>query len=313
MKLLKPLASWLGIALLLLVPASACAQSETPRAPLATFDYDAEAPLDIREVKREDRGSYTVVDFTYASPAGGRVPALLYEPTGEGLFAGLILMHGMPGSRKTSAFLAKSYVEAGAVVLAITAPFARPDDVPRRPTITFTEKDRTEQIQLIQDLRRGVDLLAAHPRVDAERIGYNGGSYGAAMGGLLAGVEKRIKAYVLWVGDGGLAAHVAGPDDANGGYQRLSPEQRAAWLHAMEPIEPVRFVGMAAPSALFFQAGRNDQIIPVEDAERFIGAGSEPKRVAWYDAGHGLNPTAFHDQALWLEERIGIDAAKGWK
>ncbi len=33
MKPLKPLASWLGIALLLLVPASACAQSETPRAP----------------------------------------------------------------------------------------------------------------------------------------------------------------------------------------------------------------------------------------------------------------------------------------
>ena len=153
MKSLKPLASWWGIVLLLLVPASACAQSDPPRAPLATFDYDAEASLDIREVKREDRGSYTVVDLTCASPAGGRVPALLYEPKGEGPFAGLILMHGMPGSRKNSAFLAKPYVEAGAVVLAITAPFARPDDVPRRSTITFTEKDRTEQIQLIQDLR----------------------------------------------------------------------------------------------------------------------------------------------------------------
>ncbi len=102
MKPLKPLASWLGIVLLLLVPASAYAQSETPRAPLATFDYDAEAPLDIREVGTEDRGRYTVVDFTFASPAGGRVPALLYEPKGEGPFAGLILMHGMPGSRKNS-------------------------------------------------------------------------------------------------------------------------------------------------------------------------------------------------------------------
>ena len=50
--------------------------------------------------------------------------------------------------------------------------------------------------------------LAAHrlrrraaPLVDAERMGYSGGSYGAAMGGLLAGVEKRIKAYVVMKGD----------------------------------------------------------------------------------------------------------------
>lgn len=309
----KPLAPWLGCVLLLLGPASACAQSDPSRAPLATFDYDADAPLDVREVSTEDRGGYTVVDLTYASPAGGRVPALLYAPKGEGPFAGLILMHGMPGSRQNAARFAASYVKAGAVVLAITAPFARPNDEARRPTITFTDQDRAEQIQLIQDLRRGVDLLAAHPRVDAARIGYSGGSYGGAMGGLLAGVEKRIKAYVLWVGDGGLVAHVTGPDDEGGGFQRLPSERRTAWLRAMEPIEPLRFVGRAAPSALFFQAGRHDQLIPVADAERYIAAGSEPKRVQWYDAGHGLNQDAFRDQALWLEEMIGIDAAKGWE
>ena len=32
-----------------------------------------------------------------------------------------------------------------------------------------------------------VDLLQMLPNVDAERIGYVGGSYGGAMGGLLAG------------------------------------------------------------------------------------------------------------------------------
>ena len=301
-------------ALMMLVPTQACAQADPPRAPLATFDYDTAAPLDVREVERTDREGYAVTDLTYASPAGGRVPAYLYEPKGEGPYAGLILMHGMPGSRKNAAHFAEQYVQAGAVVLAITAPFSRPNDVARRPTITFTEKDRDEQIQLIQDLRRGVDLLANHPRVDAERIGYSGGSYGGAMGGLLAGVEKRIKAYVLWVGDGGLVAHVNGPDDAGNRFHQMAPEQREAWLQAMLPIEPIRFVGMAAPSALFFQSGRSDRLIPVEDAARFSAAGSEPKRIAWYEAGHSLNPDAYRDQALWLEAQIGIDAAKGgWR
>lgn len=179
-------------------------------------------------------------------------------------------MHGMPGSRNNATHFAEQYVQAGAVVLAITAPFSRPNDVARRPAITFTEKDRDEQIQLIQliqDLRRGVDLLANHPRVDAARIGYSGGSYGGAMGGLLAGVEKRIKAFVLWVGDGGLVAHVNGPDDAGNRFHQMAPEQREAWLQAMLPIEPIRFVGMAAPSALFFQSGRSDRVIPAEDAD----------------------------------------------
>jgi cephalosporin-C deacetylase-like acetyl esterase len=57
------------------------------------------------------------------------------------------------------------------------------------------------------DLRRGVDLLTQHQKVDPARISYIGYSYGAAMGGLLAGIEPRIKAYGLMVGDGGLVNH----------------------------------------------------------------------------------------------------------
>jgi BAAT / Acyl-CoA thioester hydrolase C terminal len=48
-----------------------------------------------------------------------------------------------------------------------------------------------------------VDLLSARPEVDEQRLGYIGWSYGAAIGGLLAAVERRIKAYVLAVGGGG--------------------------------------------------------------------------------------------------------------
>ena len=38
-------------------------------------------------------------------------------------------------------------------------------------------------------------------------------------------------------------------------------------------------------------------------------AGSEPKRVEWYDSGHNLPLEAIFDHVEWLQEEIGIDAA----
>ena len=44
---------------------------------------------------------------------------------------------------------------------------------------------------------REVDLLAARPDVDEKRLGFVGFSFGATLGGILAGVERGIKAYAL--------------------------------------------------------------------------------------------------------------------
>ena len=41
------------------------------------------------------------------------------------------------------------------------------------------------------------------------------------MGGLLAGVEDRLRAYVLQVGDGGLVTHMTGPEDT--GWRLAQP------------------------------------------------------------------------------------------
>ena len=124
----------LGV-LLSAAPSTVCAQPNPPRAPLSVFDYDADAPLDIQVHDSIERWQYQFYDLSYASPAGRRVPAFLFVPAGDGPFPGLIIMHGMPGSRQNSKAFAEQYAWTGAVVLAISAPWSRPDDVPRRPTI----------------------------------------------------------------------------------------------------------------------------------------------------------------------------------
>jgi dienelactone hydrolase len=269
------------------------------------FDYGAESPVVITEQSLQQEEGYAVHDISYPSSKTGDVPAYLIVPDGPGPFAGIILMHGSSGSRRSLLPLAEDLVHTGAVVLTISAPSAR---IPGRDWITFTPQDREEQIQLMVDLRRGVDLLTQHDKVDPLRIGYIGYSYGAAMGGLLAGIEPRIKAYGLMVGDGGLVNHFTDDGEPVGGFEQFDMARRERWLEAMEPIEPIYYVGHASPSALFFQNARSDRSVTEEDALAYQAAGSEPKKVKWYDSGHGLPSQAYFDMVDWLAQQIGIDS-----
>ena len=271
------------------------------------FDYDSELPVLISETSVQQEDGYSVHDINYPSPKTGNVPAYLVVPEGTGPFAGIILMHGSSGSRESLLPLAKDLIRTGAFALTISAPSAR---ISGKDWITFTPLDRDEQIQLMVDLRRGVDLLLQQEKVDPARIGYIGYSYGAAMGGLLAGIEPRIKAYGLMVGDGGLVNHFTDGDSPISGFQSVPSAAREAWLKAMRPIEPIHFVSHASPSSLFFQNARRDTLVSEADALAYQAAGSEPKRVEWYDSGHGLPTQAYIDMVNWLGEQIGIDATK---
>jgi dienelactone hydrolase len=199
--------------------------------------------------------------------------------------------------------LGQLLAQHGAVALAIDAPFARRAGSP----VQFTAQDRAEQIQLMMDLQRAVDVLRARVNVDDERIAYLGISYGGAMGALFAGIEQRIKTAVLVVADGGLVSHFTGPEDASF-MAGLSCETPASWVRNMAPIEPIRFIAHASPTALLLQNGRLDNLVPVADAQALHAAVPEPRTIRWYEAGHGLDQQAVFDRLDWLHEEIGLDA-----
>ena len=293
---------------------AACGAGPAASAPAAAkddllklFAYDPKEPLDPQVASTEKKEGYTLQELTYASPKGGRVPALLLIPDGTGPFPAVLVMHGAPGTARTILPEAEALAKLGAVALAISAPFSRGDRLDnRREMLRLDERDRADQIQLIVDLRRGVDLLLARPDVAKDRIGYTGRSYGGAQGGLLAGVETRIKAYALVVGDGGLVSHFTGADDTDGPLQSLPQDVVKRWRAAMDPIEPIHWVGRAAPAHLLFQNGQTDTMVPPADGRAYQEAGSEPKKVLWYEAGHQLNDQAARDRYTWLAEQIGI-------
>ena len=267
------------------------------------FAYDVDAPLNLLKTVESTKNSVEVSALSFASPDGGSVTGLLFDPvTRSSLRPGVVLMHGMPGTARSVANYAQLLAEHGAVVIAIDAPFSRRAG----PSVRFTDDDRTEQIQLIKDLQRAVDVLRGQPNVDDERIAYVGFSYGGAMGALFVGIERRLKAAVLVVGDGGLVSHFTGPEDYNF-MAGLSCATRVNWLRAMAPIEPIRFIPHASPR-LLLQSGRTDNLVPEADAEKLHAAAPEPATIRWYNAGHGLNLQAAWDRHDWLHEQIGLDA-----
>jgi dienelactone hydrolase len=270
------------------------------------FAFPVNAALNLQKARESTNNGVEVSTISFSSPDGGSVTGLVFDPAGRSsLRPGIVLMHGLPGTARVMASLGQLLAEHGAVAIAVDAPFARRGGQPVR----FSTEDRAEQIQLIKDLQAAVDVLRAQPNVDDERIAYLGVSYGGAMGALFVGIERRIKAAVLVVGDGGLVSHFTGPEDYNV-MAGLSCAARAAWFQAMVPIEPIRFVSQASPTPLLLQSGRFDPLVPAADAEELHRAASSPKTILWYDAGHGLNQQAVFDRLDWLHDQIGLDARR---
>jgi dienelactone hydrolase len=277
------------------------------------FDYDAKAPVDAREVGRERRRGATVIDMTYASPRGGRVPAYLVVPDGRGPFAAVLfghwMMNGSPLKNRRE-FLEEAIVlaRAGAVSLLIDAPFVRPGFVPEKDEVRGAEQGSEAGRQQVLDFRRGIDLLLARRDVDAKRIAYVGHSFDAHVGAILSAVEKRVGSFVLMAGEYSDEEYVFDPENADmvKMRQRFGDEQIRTYFRDYAWDDPVHFVGHSAPAAVFLQFGRRDKPITEKMARRDFARFAEPKRIGFYDAGHELDAVARRERVEWLAERLSL-------
>jgi dienelactone hydrolase len=293
---------------LLMLAAAAPIAAAEGQAP-APFNYERAAPLAVADSLVRTEEGVAVRTISFASPKGGRVTGLLLVPPGTGKFPGVIAQHGAPGTAEGIVVrVGMAVAKQGVVVLAIDAPWARRKASP----FTFTPQDSVDQVALIIELQRAVDLLRSRPDVDPAKLGYVGRSYGGAMGALFAGVERRLVTYVLQVGDGGLVSHFTGEGDGPGPPSGVAQEKWNRWLAAMEPIEPIRWVAKAnAP--ILFQSGKLDTTVPPADGQKLFQAGREPKTMKWYDSDHGLNDEAMTDLLEWFHRHLGSKAPAGAK
>ncbi len=270
----------------------------------ALFDYDPEVPLDIEETVIEQRDGISIHDVHYNAAPGIRFNAYLVVPPKAGRFAGIIYVHPGPGSRATFRDESLMLARWGAVSLLIDAPWTEKGGEAWGRTLADPENAVQEHIRTVVGLRRGLDLLEARPDVDPNRIGYVGHSFGALVGGVLSGVEKRVKAYVLMAGTGSFT------DVAVLNMPSLAGEALERYRRTLAPIDPGNYIGHAAPSAVLFQFGLRDDLFTREKSLEFFEKASEPRSMEWYDAGHYLNDEAREDRIAWLRARLSLHAER---
>jgi len=277
------------------------------------FDYDKKAPLGLRELGRESREGATVIDLAYSSPRGGSVPAYLVVPNGKGPFAAILFGHWMmPGSPMMNRreFLEEAVVlaRAGAASLLIDAPHVRGGFVREKDELRGAIQSAEVARQQVIDFRRGLDVLLARPDIDPKRIAYVGHSFDAHVGGILAGVEKRIGSFVLMAGGFADEAYVF--DEENPEMvklrARVGDERLRDYFRTYAWDDPANFVGHSAPAAVFLQFGRQDKPISETTAKRAYQLFSEPKTMKFYEAGHALNAEARRERADWLAKRLAL-------
>lgn len=275
---------------------------------LSHFDYDQKAPLDIKEVGVEKRGDVSVHDISYASPKGGRVPAYLVVPGGKGPFAAVGWGHWyMPGSeflnRKEFLDEAVALAPSGVISIMTDGPIARPGHVEDKTPLN--EQQITDLVQQVVDMRRAVDLLLARKDVDRKRLAYVGHSYDATVGGFLAGIDKRFKAFVLMAGT--LADEVdLKSEDYKQYRQKVGPEKFDAFVAKYSWADPGKYVSHAAPAVVFLQYASQEKFLNPDRDREYAAVVSEPKQFKLYDAPHALNAEARRDRIAFLAEQLKL-------
>lgn len=134
--------------------------------------------------------------------------------------------------------------------------------------------------QNLWDLARSIDVLAAHPLVDPDRIGAVGLSYGATMTLFLAATDSRVAAAVVsgyfssWAASHAVPLNMCGSQVLPGVLGRL---------------EHVDLGALVAPRPLLVQSGARDPIFPLAAAQSAV----EQLRTVYEWAGAGGR--LFHD------------------
>ncbi len=266
--------------------------------------FKAKTPLDVKEVRSTKRGDITVTELTYTSPLGGPVPAYLVRPPGRGPFPAVLFQHWGQGTRTEFLDEALWLARAGVVSLLVDAPFVRPEPW-RRPMMGPQMGDTWRQA--LVDLRRGVDVLTGRPEVDGKRLAYVGHSFGASLGGSLAGVEPRLRAFVLMAGLGDFTDVMrtgTGPVET-WWRKNTPPDDFEEYLSSIAPLDGV--VGVRnASAAFFFQHPRADPYVPYERARKYFDAAPQSKFLKIYEGGHELNEAALRDRAQWLRTHLNF-------
>lgn len=278
------------------------------------FDFQEKTLAGFEVITSISKNGYSISDIKYESPFKGWVSAFLFIPDNVGPLPAVIFMHPSHGNRKTFFHEAQLLATKGTISLLIEAPyfegFGQPELNERQE---FTKKiealaDIQKYIETVMDIRRGVTLLSKLNIVDEARVAFVGHGFGATWGGVIAGIDSRIKTFVLISGYGKASEWQLTSEHPIAAIIRtfLPPERFEYFISSLRKLDAIHYVKNAAPASILFQFAENDEFIDRGQAATFYGAASTPKKMIWYDTDHLYTncEAALLDRQEWLIEQF---------
>ncbi len=265
------------------------------------FDYDRNAPFDVKEMGVETRGGAVVHDLTFV---GTKTPikAYLVAPASGGSDpqAAILWVHwlGEPETTNRTQFLPEAVALAsrGVVSLLVEGMWANPKWWDGRKL----ETDLAEGINQVIELRRAMDLLLSQPNVDAARFAVVGHDFGAMYASIASALDGRAKTFVF-----------AAPTPRMSNWyllgRKLEPAALAAYKAELRPIDPAEWIAKLAPKPVFFQFASNDRYVPARHAAEYYAAALPRKVMATYDTNHDMHlASVIEDRAAWLVRELAL-------
>lgn len=263
-------------------------------------NYPKLSPADVRVLGSKKEEGYTKQLLVFQTPFGYRRTAELFAPDGEGPHALILFVHWYephsPSSNR-SQFVeeAAELAKAGAICLTVETLWSDPDFFLKRTQAD----DMQNSMEEVVNERRFMDFLASQPNADLTRFALVGHDFGGMYGVLAGSLDKRPTHYVI------MAATPRFPD-----WYLYSPKlegaAREAFLSEMKPIDPITHIPNLAPAPVLFQFGNDDFHVPLERADKFFNAASDPREKKIYESGHGLNDESTKDRMIWIKTQLGI-------
>jgi dienelactone hydrolase len=262
------------------------------------FEYDRSKPIKVEVVNSETENGLIIEEVEWSVTATQKADALAVRPAKPKKPAPLVvLQHWGGGTKEDFRADAIAFAKKGFHAVSVDAPWLWSTVDTSVNRLRNYPDDIINSVKAIRQLVDWYYSLKGSPK----KVYYVGHSYGATLGGLLVGVEPRIRAAVLMAGLASVSNSMT--DDPKGFWERDKTERKALFdsvTHRLSLMEPELFINRSK-ARIFHQVASNDQLLTRQQSERYIKATRNLDKVRWYQTDHIFkSDSALNDRVRWI-------------